>query len=174
MNTTSSQVVRVALTMGMFGTEMSPNRAAFGIACGQMRPTEHDCDICGLNRQWAKRVSGPVQEYYVRGHKEWNSPRAWCVCEGVKRPQCQKMTHNSGWYNDKGEKVGWGDLCTCDMARIARECGETFYILSESASYWDFQRAQKNGEVGPDATISNPGIEYVRKHAMYTIKPESI
>ncbi|OGZ05923.1 MAG: hypothetical protein A2845_03930 [Candidatus Lloydbacteria bacterium RIFCSPHIGHO2_01_FULL_49_22] len=74
-----------------------------------------------------------------------------------------KMTHNSGWYNKAGEKLGWGDLSVENMVCIAAEleADELFIVLSEGKSYWDHQT---NG-----LPESAPGIAYVAKHAMYVI-----
>jgi hypothetical protein len=74
-----------------------------------------------------------------------------------------KLTHNSGWYNKAGEKLGWGDLSTHDVARIAvgLEAGELFVILSESDSYWN---PRKNG-----ISESAPGVAYIAMHAMFII-----
>jgi len=85
----------------------------------------------------------------------------------------EKITHNSGWYNRKGEKLGWGDLSAQDFRRISDEIdpNEVFFVLSEQASSWDFMTERKvvdpltGNEVKEDA----PGINYVAKHAMYII-----
>ena len=86
------------------------------------------------------------------------------------------MTHNSGWYNRLGEKLGFGDLSVEDFDRIAAglEEGELFIILSESDSFWNF--VTKPGHFGYQAktqpTVEAPGVEYVAAHAMYVIGPK--
>lgn len=74
-----------------------------------------------------------------------------------------KMTHNSGWYNKSGEKLGWGDLSIEDMVRISKQLNvdELFIVLGEGASSWYHAT---NGI--PEMT---PGIGYVMRHAMYVI-----
>lgn len=76
-----------------------------------------------------------------------------------------KITHNSGWYNAVGEKLGWGDLSVHDLTRIAAELpsGETFYILPEYASYWDVKRNN------PQADPAAPGVAYCREHCTLVI-----
>ncbi|MCX6736027.1 MAG: hypothetical protein NTZ13_03000 [Candidatus Parcubacteria bacterium] len=73
----------------------------------------------------------------------------------------KKITHNSGWYNRSGEKLGWGDLNAEDFARIAREldAGEFFIILSEQDSRWKV----------PEGKEEDPGVLYVAEHALYII-----
>jgi hypothetical protein len=72
-----------------------------------------------------------------------------------------KITHNSGWYNRAGEKLGWGDLDAKDFERIARELeyGEYFIVLSEQDSYWKVDKEM----------VEAPGTDYVVEHAMYII-----
>ncbi len=87
-----------------------------------------------------------------------------------------KLTHNSGWYNKSGEKLGWGDLSTKDFRKISRELknGELFIILSESDSYWNFITPQ-HGPLNKMAKkkglkmMAAPGVDYVTEHAMYII-----
>ena len=93
-------------------------------------------------------------------HEESNLFGLHC---GQMRGGKDKLTYNSGWYNKSGEKLGWGDLSTEDMMRIAAEleANELFIILSEGKSCWD-HRTNWLSE-------SAPGIAYVAKHAMYII-----
>lgn len=74
-----------------------------------------------------------------------------------------KRTHNSGWYNKTGEKLGWGDLATPDMARIALalEPDELFIVLSEGDSSWETRQRGVQEEA--------PGLAYVAEHALYVI-----
>ncbi len=86
-----------------------------------------------------------------------------------------KITHNSGWYNSNGEKLGFGDLSTGDFRRIAAELeeNEAFVILYEGDSLWHF------GETNP-GTIGSmvktrpkeimPGIGYVAQHCGFIIR----
>lgn len=74
-----------------------------------------------------------------------------------------KITHNSGWYNKRGEKLGWGDLSLGDFQRIADEIeeDELFIILNEQNSYWNFFKKK----LPEDA----PGVEYVATHSRFII-----
>ena len=84
-----------------------------------------------------------------------------------------KFTHNSGWYNADGEKLGFGDLAVQDFVRIMEGLneGELFVILGEHDSFWNF--VTRLGWTGPEAqvrpTAEIPGSEYVAEHAMYII-----
>jgi len=74
-----------------------------------------------------------------------------------------KLTHNSGWYNKSGEKLGWGDLSNKDMTRISRElkADEIFITLGEQDSHWQTTRRS--------VSESAPGVDYVIKYATYVI-----
>lgn len=78
-----------------------------------------------------------------------------------------KLTHNSGWYNAAGEKLGWGDLSASDVVCLIAELpeGEVFYILPERASYW---------EVPSGSDPMAPGVAYVREHAMLVVRRHTI
>ena len=41
--------------------------------------------------------------------------------------------HNAGWYNKKGDEIGWGDLSFGDLLNIKTglRTGEVFIVLSE-------------------------------------------
>ena len=72
-----------------------------------------------------------------------------------------KAVHNGGWYNSRGEKIGWGDLSYADLRRIAKGLrkDELVLILSERDSYWEFTTFT------PEFAISRrerkPGVRYV-------------
>lgn len=95
---------------------------------------------------------------------------------GLHEGQCgdDSAAHNGGWYNDKGEKLGWGDLSYAQLQRISQEIpeGETFYVLPESASFWKF--VDKIGPIGALCTtkpdINAPGIEYVQAECRWVIR----
>lgn len=87
--------------------------------------------------------------------------------------------HNAGWYNKKGEKLGFGDLNGKDIQNIQNglEQDELFIILSELASFWKFVR--RPGAVGSMADVDRqkeyePGQEYVSKHFMYCVTKEKV
>jgi len=80
-----------------------------------------------------------------------------CRLFGLRQNQMRMddFVHNGGWYNCKGEKIGWGDLSPNDIVRLSQELedGEDFYVLGEQDSYWNFVKwAKTNGEVS--ASIS--------------------
>ena len=161
----------IALVVGMFGSEFGgpkDGKPVFGMTCGQMRSTEHSCSQCGLIKSWNSRISGPPQlvkstGYHDRGRMIEQYPLARCHCTHFV-PPCEKIGHNHGWFNGKGEKVGWGDTCACDMKRIAKESADIMYFLSEMDSHWEMQRNR----------IKNPtmtDIEYVREKAVWAIVP---
>jgi hypothetical protein len=83
--------------------------------------------------------------------------------------------HNVGWYNAAGEKLGWGDLSREDLKNIAAglEPGESFILLRESASYWDFRfPGVFNDTSGLDPEA--PGADYVNAHAHIIITKNCI
>jgi hypothetical protein len=88
-----------------------------------------------------------------------------CNLFGLKYGQIKidAVIQNAGWYNSKGEKLGYGDLNLDDLTRIRRnlppEYG-TFIILSEGNSLW-------NVPAGMDKTA--PGIEYVMENASWVV-----
>lgn len=90
-----------------------------------------------------------------------------------------KLTHNSGWYNKSGEKLGWGDLSVADFARIrdGLEEGELFIILCEGDSFWNFVK-HNPGIIGSMCktapTADAPGVEYVAEHAAYIISTKEV
>jgi len=85
----------------------------------------------------------------------------------------EKITHNSGWYNIKGEKLGWGDLSAQDFRRISAEIdpNEVFFVLSEHASHGAFMTEKEvlDPLTGKEVKEDAPGINYVAEHAMYII-----
>lgn len=84
-----------------------------------------------------------------------------------------ELSHNGGWYNRQGEKLGYGDLDANDFRRIARDLdpGEVFIVLSESDSFWNFVTGYV--AVGALCTtkpdVEAPGIDYVIEHARFVI-----
>ncbi|MBI2003282.1 hypothetical protein HYT45_03845 [Candidatus Uhrbacteria bacterium] len=92
---------------------------------------------------------------------------------GQMRGGKTKLTHNSGWYNKLGEKLGWGDLTAKDFRRIAKglKDGELFITLGEQDSFWNF--VTRYGAIGSMCAVKPeaeaPGAEYVAAHASYVI-----
>lgn len=84
-----------------------------------------------------------------------------------------ELSHNGGWYNRQGEKLGYGDLDVADFQRLSRELepGEVFIILGEQDSFWNF--VTELGPVGALCTtkpdVEAPGADYVIEHARFVI-----
>jgi hypothetical protein len=80
------------------------------------------------------------------------------------------FVHNGGWYNKKGQKLGWGDLSPDSFADIAQHlpADEVFIVLPESASHWDFVKFTETHMV-VDATAENPGPTYCAEKASYFV-----
>ncbi|OGJ57988.1 hypothetical protein A3H22_03280 [Candidatus Peribacteria bacterium RIFCSPLOWO2_12_FULL_55_15] len=92
---------------------------------------------------------------------------------GQMRSGPNKVTHNSGWYNRHGEKLGWGDLSSDDYLRISRELqyGEHFVILGEQDSFQNFVGRTwitwSMADTKPDE--ESPGIDYVAERTICVI-----
>ena len=84
-----------------------------------------------------------------------------------------KITHNSGWYNRSGEKLGWGDLSTDDFLRISNEIAEDelFIILGEQDSFLNF--VEFPGAIGGMSIIrpeeKTPGVYFIAEKCRYII-----
>lgn len=84
-----------------------------------------------------------------------------------------RMTHNSGWYNKAGEKLGWGDLSAKDLRRISREIetGELFIVLGEQDSFWNF--VTHYGAIGSMCRTKPeeqaPGADYVAEKCQFIV-----
>lgn len=78
-----------------------------------------------------------------------------------------EICHNSGWYNLKGEKLGWGDLNALDLTRISNGllAGEGFVVLYEGDASCELKRRL------PEADEYDPGLEYVMEYAWIVILP---
>lgn len=82
------------------------------------------------------------------------------LCSGLVR-----IFKNAGWYNKRGERLGWGDLSQKNLREIFKEIpdGEIFIILGETDAFWNF--VTKLGVVGSlcktKSRIQAPGIDYV-------------
>lgn len=73
-----------------------------------------------------------------------------------------RRTHDAGWYNKAGEKIGWGDLSNHDMTQIASELAtdELFIVLGVGDTYMD--------NVVPE---NYPSIDYVASCATFIVAP---
>jgi len=113
------------------------------------------------------------REFGPRVETEFN------LYSGQMRAGQGKMTHNSGWYNAAGEKLGWGDLSAEDFGRIRAllKPGEAFVVLPEHESFWSFVQ-ENRGFLGShcltSADAEAPGPEYVRECMTYLVTEEAI
>ena len=87
----------------------------------------------------------------------------------------KEVFHNAGWYNQKSEKIGYGDLSDEDIKRITETLGENevLIILSEGDSFWNF--VENIGTIGAlcttNANHDQPGVQYIFKFATGVILP---
>lgn len=103
-------------------------------------------------------------------HMYRNGSKLFGLSEGQMRGN--DFVHNGSWYNDKGEKIGWGDLSVKDIINIALnlEENEQFYILPEGSSYWAFTKVNDDLSHTVSKDASAPGIDYVKSKARYLIE----
>lgn len=90
------------------------------------------------------------------------------LSDGQLRRGASKVTHNSGWYNQAGESLGWGgDLSVSDMQHIqdGLEPGELFILLGDQGARFPRSRI-------PD--LDCPGAAYVAEHCCYIINKKNI
>lgn len=84
-----------------------------------------------------------------------------------------RLAHNNGWYNDLGERLGWGDLSVEDISRIRDEIneGETFITIPENEAFYTFvEEIEKVGSMHTQRDrILAPGIGYVAINARFII-----
>lgn len=73
----------------------------------------------------------------------------------------QVVVRNAGWFNKRGERLGFGDLSRGDLVGISEGLNqnELFVVLNDDDSYRSFTR----GEV-PWDKFQIPGIEYIVDH----------
>lgn len=97
--------------------------------------------------------------------EELRSPGAFGLYSSQMRSGLAKLVHNGGWYNQTGQKLGWGDLSAHDLERVFKEVdeGHTFIVLSERDSHWDFFRRVPAGDP------CEKGVDYVAEHASYIV-----
>lgn len=87
-----------------------------------------------------------------------------------------RVLKNFGWYNRRGEKLGWGDISFCDMFRIRDnlDSGEVLFFLCEEDSFWEFvlEVDPTGGEVCVvDDKIYAPGLRYVLEKCVWFVIP---
>lgn len=84
--------------------------------------------------------------------------------------------HNAGWYNCRGEKIGWGDLDALDLRRLQDNLDEPFIILYEQDSFWNFVKSV--GVIGSmcdtEPTMDTPGVKYIAEHVAGVVVDKKI
>lgn len=72
------------------------------------------------------------------------------------------VVRNAGWFNQRGEKLGYGDVSLQDLDNIAGDIpdGELFIVLNEGDTNWN---------IPSNLDRFNPGIDYVMNHAKWII-----
>lgn len=77
------------------------------------------------------------------------------------------VLNNAGWFNEKGEKLGYGDINHNDLARIVSDMrkDEKFIVLPEFDTSWGLPK-------GADG--NNPGYDYVIQHAAWVVLPNGV
>lgn len=95
--------------------------------------------------------------------------------------RAEDYVHNGGWYNGRGEKIGWGDLSRLDFKKIHDQMklspGEMFIVLGEHASFWNFVSMSREGggsSASVDANEVNPGVEYIGFNARWLINSSGV
>jgi hypothetical protein len=80
------------------------------------------------------------------------------------------LVHNGGWYNKKGEKLGWGDMSPDTFEAISKNlpADEVFIVLTESDSYWNFVKFTGT-QAKLDPTANHPGQKYCIEKAAYFV-----
>jgi hypothetical protein len=105
--------------------------------------------------------------------------REWLESRGLRIGQMRgydgKIGHNCGWYNKRGEKLGWGDLSATDLNKVAADLprGEVMVVLSEQNSFWNF--VTQVGVIGDlcktESRAEAPGVDYIAEHALFVVVP---
>lgn len=72
------------------------------------------------------------------------------------------ILHNAGWFNNQGEKLGYGDISYNDIENIQKDLfdDECFILLSENATSWS---------IPSELNRMEPGIDYVKNNASWFI-----
>lgn len=86
--------------------------------------------------------------------------RAFGLSYGQNRQN--DIIRNAGWFNHRGEKLGFGDLSLHDIDNIAADIpdDELFIILNEGNTTWNMPSGMDRFK---------PGIDYVMNHASWLV-----
>jgi hypothetical protein len=107
---------------------------------------------------------------------ERNLKLALGLRDGQRHSDHVSGTRGAGWYNERGQWLGWGDLRNPDLEAIATELtyGERFIILHEEDSYRRFIRNIVPGLSRAFRNEDAPGLDYVAEHAILIIETRAI
>ena len=95
-----------------------------------------------------------------------SKPGPFDLRNGQERNQPERLGYRMGWFNADGERLGFGDLSTGDLARIEREIqeGEAFIATHEESAFWRLHSGDSRG-----LSFDSPGRDYVTTHCMYMV-----
>lgn len=98
------------------------------------------------------------------------------LSDGQTREGFVPCTHHSGWFNERGEWIGWGDLTREDMSSIARALkdNERFIVLHEEDSYRRFLKCSLPDFRDMPRNEDAPGLDYIAMHAIFIIERRHI
>lgn len=119
-------------------------------------------------------IVGRLRKGMYRGGKDLLNS-LFSLFNGQSRPIAQVI--NAGWYNVAGEKLGFGDLDSGDLVRIAKglENGELFLVLAPADAFWHFIRKEGDCLRGIiDPREESPGQEYVAGKCVFILAQDFI
>ncbi len=98
------------------------------------------------------------------------------LCIGQRPKQFVPCTKGSGWYNERGEWIGWGNLTTENMTALAEVLSpkQLFIVLHEENAFRRFLRNLLPDYSGLGASEDAPGQDYVMLHALFVISQNEI
>ena len=108
-----------------------------------------------------------------------HEPNPWGIVSAQKRDPKERVVANAGWYNGRGEYVGFGDLSASDLVKLAQvlQVGEVFVVLSENDSFRNFVKgtdayyAAFCGGGVPIVPLNwqKPGFEYLKERCILIV-----
>lgn len=98
------------------------------------------------------------------------------LSNGQQRSLFISGTKGSGWYNEKGQWIGWGDLSNEDMVAVARTLGvgARFIVLHAEDAYWRFQKVIVRDPSRAYRDEDAPGLDYIAEHAILIVETNAI
>ncbi len=97
---------------------------------------------------------------------------------GLKLGQIKQnaVIKSAGWYNQNGERAGFGDLDLPDLERIAADIapGDFFIALSREDANCFVHPLMPGKKTLPQSNIEHPGQKYILEKARYIIAADHI